>query len=514
MRVNQTGNLLEYRFDGLQPEKRYNVHLSFWQPSGAARIQRIQLDGLDTGITVNTGDYQLHREIIAVPPSAYAADGSVVVGVLRINAATGAMVNEIALEEETIPRTSWCDVQETPYFTDVYGDVAILGQGAPAGTMIEARNPRGDTVGCFVVGTTGQYGFMRIYGEDTTATPVIPGMRAGELVAFRVNGAPAAATPQLYWQADYATHRVDLNAGSITGQSILLQAGWNLMSFRLEPPVPTVRQVLDSIDGRYDRVLGETGAYAPSVPDVFNTLKELHPGQGYYVRISDSTSASALIEGLTVPVTTPIPLHAGWNWIGYLPEATLPITEALQSIEGQYQRVLSLDKAFDPALPEYSTLRFMEPGKGYLLYANQAITLTYPVETTLLNLAPQQMAATACAGLSPTPYFTLLHGELLLGERLAPAGSRVEALTPRGEVAGCFVLEKPGVIGFMPIYGEDANAVPAIVGFREGEPLTFRVNGIPVETEAPVWRDDWGTHAITLRVDYVPVYLPLVIRGQ
>ena len=514
VRVNQTSNLLQYRFDGLRPEKRYNVHLSFWQPSGAARIQRIQLDGLDTGITVNTGDYQLHRETIAVPPTTYAADGSVVVGILRINAATGAMVNEIALEEETLPRASWCSVQQTPYFTDVYGDVAVLGQGALPGTVIEARNPRGDTVGCFVVGVAGQYGFMRIYGEDTTALPAIPGMRAGELVAFRVNGAPAAATPQLYWQADYATHRVDLNAGSITGQSILLQAGWNLMSFRLEPPVPTVRQVLDSIDGRYDRVLGETGAYAPAVPDVFNTLKELHPGLGYYVRIPGSTSASVLIEGLTVPVTTPIPLHPGWNWIGYLPEATLPITVALQSIAGQYQRVLSLDKTYDPALPGYSTLHSLEPGKGYLIYANQAVTLTYPTGSGLLNVTPERVATSGCGNLNPTPQFTLLYGDLLLGDRPAPAGSRVEVLTPRGEVAGCFVLQKPGIIGFMQVYGEDAALPPTIAGFRAGEPLAFRVNGIPVEIEAQVWQDDWTPHAIMLRADYVQVYLPLVLRGH
>ena len=512
VRVNQTGNLLEYRFDGLKPEKRYNIHLVFWQPSGTARLQRIQLDGLDTGLTVNTGDFQMHQETIAVPPTAYTADGSVVVGVLRTNAATGAMVNEIALEEETLPRSGWCNVRQTPYFTDVYGDVAILSQGAPAGTVIEARNPRGDTVGCFVVGTAGQYGFMRIYGEDTTATPAIPGMRAGELVAFHVNGAPAVATPQLYWQADYATHRVDLNAGSITGQSILFQAGWNLISFRLEPPVPTVRQVLDSIDGRYDHVLGEIGAYAPAVPDVFNTLKELHPGLGYYVRISGSTSASALIEGLTVPVTTPILLHQGWNWIGYLPEATLPITVALQSIEGQYQRVLSLDKTYDPALPGYSTLHSMEPGRGYLIYANGAVTLTYPAAGALLNIIPERSVASGCEQLSPTPKFTLLYGELLLGDQPAPAGSRVEVLTPRGDVAGCLVLDKPGVISFMQVYGEDTTAPTPIPGFRDGEELTFRVNGVSVETEALLWRDDWAPHTITLKVDRIQLYLPLVIR--
>ncbi|HOT93195.1 MAG TPA: CARDB domain-containing protein [Anaerolineae bacterium] len=514
VRVNQTGNLLRYQFDGLRPQKRYNVHLTFWQPSGAARIQRVQLDGLDTGLTVNTGDYQVHRETIAIPPTAYADDGSIVVGILRINAASGAIINEVALEEETIPRANWCAVQQTPYFTDVYGNVAILGQNAPAGTVVEARNPRGETVGCFVVSTAGQYGFMRIYGEDPTATPPIPGMRAGELVAFRVNGAPAVAMPLLYWQADYGTHKVDLNAGSIEGQLVLTNAGWNLISFRLDPPVPTVRQVLDSVDGRYDRVLGETGAFAPSIPAIYNTLKELHPALGYYVRVTGTTAATALIEGLTLPVTTPISLHPGWNWIGYLPEVTLPITQALQSIEGQYQRVLSLDKTFDPALPGYSTLRFMEPGKGYLIYATQAVTLVYPAEGFALNAEAQSEMNATCAGLSPTPHFTLVYGELLINEQPAPVGSRVEVLTPRGDIAGCVVLETPGAIGLMHVYGEDATSSPSIAGFREDESLTFRVNGIPVETSPLMWHDDWSSHSVSLQADYKHVYLPLVMRER
>ncbi|OQA16637.1 MAG: hypothetical protein BWY63_02679 [Chloroflexi bacterium ADurb.Bin360] len=514
IRVNPFDSLVEYRFDGLDPDKRYNVHLVFWQPSGTSRTQRVRLDGLGSGLTVNTGDYQIHRETLAIPTAAYAADGSVVVSVKRVDEMTDVILNEIALEEETLPRTDWCTVQPTPYFSDVYGDVAILGEDAPAGTVIEARNPRGETVGCFVVGTAGQYGFMRIYGEDTTATPPIPGMRAGELVEFRVSGAVAFATPLLYWQGDSASHRVDLNAEATAEQVILLNPGWNLISIRVQPPVPTVERVLSSIEGRYDRVLGEYGAYVPGLPDVFNTLKELQPGQAYYIRVTSPTAIVLLIEGLPIPTTTPIPLHEGWNWIGYLPEVTLPITVALQSIVGQYQKVSSLGETYVPAFPGFSTLHFMEPGQGYLIYMNQEGTLVYPEASTLLTAIPQQAPPTVCASLNPTPKFTQLYGELLLGDLPAPAGSRVEVLTPRGEIAGCFVVEKPGVVGFMHVYGEDATADPPIAGFRDGEPLTFRVNGVLVENEPLIWHDDWASHAVALQVDVMQIYLPLVIRNQ
>ncbi|CAG0975137.1 Protease 1 [Anaerolineae bacterium] len=98
--VNQISNTVYYRFDGLLPAKQYQVNLTFWQPSGASRAQKIQIDNVDTGPTINTGDYQLHQLTVDVPNSAY-ADGRIEVGIVRTNAATGAFVNEIALEELT-----------------------------------------------------------------------------------------------------------------------------------------------------------------------------------------------------------------------------------------------------------------------------------------------------------------------------------------------------------------------------------------------------------------------------
>jgi len=518
VRVDQNDNELRYRFDGLDPNKRYNVHLTFWQHSGTSRIQRVRIDGLDTGLTVDTGDYQRHDETVAVPPTAYADDGSIVVSVVRINATAGAMVNEIALEEETLPLGSQCVVQETPYFSEVYGDVTIMiindQQPAPVGTVVQAINPRGDTVGCFTVSSDGLYGFMRIYGEDASANPPIPGMRDGELVAFRVNGAPARATPLFYWHDDHASHRVDLVAGSIEGQSVLFSPGWNLFSFRLNQVVPSVPQVLSSIDGRYDRVLGEEGVYVPDLPDVYNTLRELHAGLGYYLRITSTTSVPALIEGMSTPVTTPIPLHTGWNWIGYLPETTLPITVALQSVEGYYQRVLSLDKTYDPALPEFSTLHEMEPGRGYLIYANDVVTLTYPAGTGMTAHGRVGARTAGCGTVSPTPQLTLMYGQVEINGDLAPVGTRVEVVTPRGKVAGCFIVETAGQFGLMHVYGEDATANPVIGGFRPGEPLAFRVNGFPVELSATLtWQDNREPHVVSLSAIVHSLYLPLVGRG-
>ena len=169
------------------------------------------------------------------------------------------MVNEIALEEQTLPPGSNCAVERTPNFTQAFGQVTIGGNAATVGTVIRALNIRGDTVGCYTVGTSGGYGFLRLYGEDTSVNPPIPGVRDGEMVIFQVNGATAVSTPLLIWHNDRLPHQIDLSAGNVVNQSILQDRGWNLVSFRVEPPYPLIPIVLQSIDNRYDRVLGEDG---------------------------------------------------------------------------------------------------------------------------------------------------------------------------------------------------------------------------------------------------------------
>jgi len=123
VRVNQGGNTLRYRFDGLNPARQYQVNLTFWQPSGTARIQKVQIDGADTGLTVNSGDYQVHRVTVDVPASAYASDGSIVVGIVRTNAATGAFVNEVALEELTAVLPPVADFTASP--TEGYAPLTV-----------------------------------------------------------------------------------------------------------------------------------------------------------------------------------------------------------------------------------------------------------------------------------------------------------------------------------------------------------------------------------------------------
>jgi len=77
---------------------------------------------------------------------------------------------------------------------------------------------------------------------------------------------------------------------------------------------------------------------------------------------------------------SPLSLHEGWNLIAYQGQAA-PVDEALSSIDSLYTEVRGFEGkgvSYLPDLPEqFSTLRTMKPGMGYLIYMDVAATLSY-----------------------------------------------------------------------------------------------------------------------------------------
>lgn len=115
-------------------------------------------------------------------------------------------------------------VHATPYLTHFYGPVYVNGAPAPVGAVIRAFSPRGALAGCTVTTSPGICPYLRVYGEDLTATPPIAGMRAGEAVRFTVNGRAVTTTPSpVIWYDDKGTHLVRLD---IVGVAFYLPLVW------------------------------------------------------------------------------------------------------------------------------------------------------------------------------------------------------------------------------------------------------------------------------------------------
>lgn len=509
-RVDQADNEIRYRFDNLDPGKRYLLRFTFYQGSGVNRMQQIRVNGQSLGADFTLVSGQTYIESRDVPLSAYSTNPDIIASVVRLDTSVGPLISEIALEQRTQASTAACQITATPYRATARGNVTILGQPAPAGSVITAENPRGEVVGCMVTTSAGIY-IMTIYGEDTTATPPIPGMRAGEQVIFRVDGSLAVAGPTMVWQNGQVVW-VNLDAGAIQGQSILLNPNWNLFSINLQPPATTLSTVLGSISGKYCRVLAENSIYDCTVPERFHTLKDILPGRGYWLRLEGGASANLQVQGTQVDPATPINLHQGWNWIGYLPAFSQPIADALAGIAGDYLWVADGAGSFyDPLFPDFSNLHLMEPGKGYLLYATTDTTLIYPNPVAATGAAGVVAASAVCQEAQPTPYFMVLFGGLTFDGQPAPVGVSVHALTARGEVAGCFQVNTAGQYGFVPIFGADT-VDPPVPGFFAGEPITLLVDGLPVSLPEPLlWRDSKAPQRLDLHLPSPQrLYLPTI----
>ena len=320
-----------------------------------------------------------------------------------------------------------------------------------------------------------------------------------------------------YWSGDnrYSAYsNVASETTPLCETARTLAPGWNVASWRVQPPDPSVAAVLASIDGLYCRVLSQTGVHDCNLDPIYQTLNELPGAASYYLRLEGGIEAGLQVQGFAIPIDMPLPLAAGWNWIGYLPDTTLPIETALASIDGQYDLVHSLSQTYSPGDPVHSTLTHMEPGQGYMIHTTQATSLVYPTGAALAQVTHPEEDLAACGAVSPTPTFTLVYGKLAAGDDPAPLGTMVEVLTPRGEVAGCTVVRHEGEYGYIHVYGQDPGE-PPIPGFRDGERLAFRVNGVAAKAGTKLaWANDLTPHEVDLEVENVrfEVYLPLAVQ--
>ncbi|MBN1937626.1 MAG: right-handed parallel beta-helix repeat-containing protein, partial [Anaerolineae bacterium] len=210
-----------------------------------------------------------------------------------------------------------------------------------------------------------------------------------------------------------------------------LAPGWNLFSIDVTPPDPAIGTVLSSLAGQYDVVLSFDGGpsggghtYDPANPGA-SDLTTLDVTHGYWIHITAATTQTLTLAYEPARDDTPIQLYEGWNLVSYLPDRTLPITQALESISGAYDIVRGFDGGaltYMPAQPQYSDLTELEPGYAYWIKIKTgqgAPVLTYPGADTPIMLllgagesaTPAQPQGVASADFfSPTTEWTDFYG--------------------------------------------------------------------------------------------------------
>lgn len=199
-----------------------------------------------------------------------------------------------------------------------------------------------------------------------------------------------------------------------TGNSrhhIILKKGWNWVSFNKVSPLmanlssflwalePSNKDIIKTQNG-YAQYSGASGNWSKGLTSVSYLL-------GYQIMIS---KLDTIVFGGTslIPESTPIPVSAGWNYVGYIPDLTMDVSEAMRLYTPRESDIIKSQNAFamyDSRTGWLGTLEVMRPGEGYMLKVNgTAGTLTYP-NNTLLKSSGIDRIVTA------PPGWNLLAGE-------------------------------------------------------------------------------------------------------
>jgi pimeloyl-ACP methyl ester carboxylesterase len=305
-----------------------------------------------------------------------------------------------------------------------------------------------------------------------------------------------------------------------------LSGGWNLVSLAVKLADERPESVFAPIGPLLGAVLGhDLGAksYYPSLPPGTNTLRQLDEYHGYWVNTLEPVLLA--VTGGAVRTDSPIGLTIGWNLISYLPNAPLPVNEALASIAGKCSAVMSYEngaESFYPALPAaLNTLTTMKPGLGYWIKMSEPGILVYP------DAAPTVAAAAAAAnrpqGGTSVPatnqWINVYSLRSTYNGRPLPAGATITAIGEDGRVLGEMVAVGGGAYGVLAVYGDDG-FTPERDGARPGEPLRFLINGQPAAIAngaAPAWTANGDLLEVDLSANgpepaRIRYYLPIIGR--
>ncbi|MCD6518815.1 MAG: DNRLRE domain-containing protein, partial [Anaerolineae bacterium] len=169
-----------------------------------------------------------------------------------------------------------------------------------------------------------------------------------------------------------------------------LYKGLNMVSLPVCPQETSIETLLHPIADKLIRVWAFDAAdtsdpwklYEPGGNE--NDLTELSPEQGYWLEMADE----AILTVIGLPCATrSIPLHTGWNFVGYPRLAERGMASITNTANGAVELVWHYAaqdtadpwKRYSPSIPPWANdLSTFSPGKGYWILANRDSELLLP----------------------------------------------------------------------------------------------------------------------------------------
>ncbi|MFH2050118.1 MAG: FlgD immunoglobulin-like domain containing protein [bacterium] len=359
----------------------------------------------------------------------------------------------------TIPPSG--EITPTDQWINVYcGDVRINGNIPEPGSVIKAYDPDGVLCGMDTLEYVDRclwqkFGFMPIYHDDIYSD-LDEGAEEGDTITFTINDVEVSNSPTVIWTSNGDSYEV---CDFYTCQYIHLNEGWNLISWNRDFAI-TSEDMVDMLGGTecVEVILSfDQGAlsYDPELIQ-YSTLMGLDHHFGYWFKMN--CEADLEICSDKVFPWDLIPIYEGWNLVPYWLTETLPVEDALASLNYVLQVVYGYDGGANIYIPDdvASTLHDMSPGFGYWVKSGINGYLIYPgwngpfypegdgVPKTITN-----------SEIHTTNYWLSVYGsEIKIDGDPISNGSQIEFTNEAGEICGSGIYSD-GILRFTPVYGRD-----------------------------------------------------------
>jgi len=227
--------------------------------------------------------------------------------------------------------------------------------------------------------TTHPYlGFLVVHGNDNdNITFKVYDHETGK--EYIATNAPVIFTADNIYGNPAAPYSIMIT--EVVTQTIPLVAGWSWISTNVVNDNPSLMSQFKQNIGAAGVLLKGQNEFIQT-PGWIGTLSAINNTAMYMVNTTAETNLP--FTGLPVdPAATPVALLNGWNWIGYTPQASLPLNDALAKLNPQNGDQIKSRTDYS----QYTTgqgwaggLSTMNPGEGYKYYSANTATqsLVYP----------------------------------------------------------------------------------------------------------------------------------------
>ncbi|MBT3208007.1 MAG: PKD domain-containing protein [Bacteroidetes bacterium] len=162
---------------------------------------------------------------------------------------------------------------------------------------------------------------------------------------------------------------------STNAQSIILEAGFSMISTYINPYFPILDSVFSSVIGNLELIADDEGNVFWPIFSI-NQIGDIVIGEGYKVIMNYADSLQIIGEDV-VPELNPVPIPEGWSMFGYLRQSPAPIDTMLYTITTNI--ILVKDDKGHVYWPQYgfNLIGDITPGEGYQIKMNGLDTLVY-----------------------------------------------------------------------------------------------------------------------------------------